>query len=98
MEERKPSSIIRRIQYGLIPGEPYLVVNVGGPVRSKNKDYKVSEIVEDRDTFLEYGHFEYLVYASLDGTSKDQFFWKRYIKSPDAIEHFFPDEQEEFLV
>lgn len=98
MDERVPTSIIRRIQWGLIPGEGTFVVNVGGPVRSKNKDYKVSEIIEDKDTFLEYGYFEYLIYASLDGTTKDQFFWKRYCKKPDAIEHFFPDEIQEFLV
>ncbi len=98
MSERKPSSIIRKIQWGLTPGDPQFIVNVGGPARSKKKDYIVSEIVEDRDTFLEYGYFEYLVYASPDGTEKDQFFWKRYTKKPDAIEHFFPDEIEEFLV
>lgn len=98
MSERKPSSTIRRIQYGLIPGEATFVINVGGPVRSRYKEYKVSEIVEDKDTFIDYGYFEYLVYASPDGSTKDQFFWKRYTKRPDAIEHFFPDEVEEFLV
>ncbi len=99
MDERKPSAIIRKIQWGIIPGEPSFGINVGStPVRSKKKDYIVSEIIEDRDTFLEYGYFEYLIYASPDGTTKDQFFWKRYNKRPDAIEHYFPDEVEEFLV
>lgn len=98
MTNRTPSSIIRKIQWGLIPGDATFMVNVGGPVRSKNKEYKVSEIVEDQDTFLEFGYFEYLVFASADGLKKDQFFWKRYTKRPDAIEHFFPDEMEEFLV
>lgn len=98
MSERKLSGTIRKIQWGLIPNENSFGVSVGGPVRSKNKEYRVSEILEDRDTFIEYGYFEYLVYASPDGTQKDQFFWKRYTKRPDAIEHFFPDEIEEFLV
>lgn len=95
---RQPSSIIRKIQWGLIPNEPSFMVMVGGPARSKNKEYIVSEIVEDRDTFIEYGYFEYLVYASADGSQKDQFFWKRYAKRPDAIEHFFPDEIEHFII
>lgn len=98
MNERKHSAIIRRIQWGLIPGEATFVVNVHNTVRFKNKDYKVSEIVEDTDTFLEHGYFEYLVFASPDGTKKDQFFWKRYTKRPDAIEYFCPEEIQEFLV
>lgn len=96
--ERKPSSVIRQIQYGLIPGEPNLTIRVGGLVRSKEKSYLVSEIVEDQEVFLDLGYYEYLIYASADGKQKDQFFWKRYVKRPDAIEHFFPDEVEEFLV
>lgn len=95
---RKPSSVIRKIQWGLIPNEPSFMVIVGGHARSKNKDYVVSEIIEDRDTFLEYGYFEYLVYASVDGSPQNQFFWKRYTRRPDAVEHFFPDEIEQFLV
>ena len=92
------SAVIRRIQWGLIPAEPTFVVSIGGPARSKNGDYKVSQIIEDRNTFIEYGFFEYLVFASPDGSPKDQFFWKRYNKRPDVIEHFFPDEFEEFLI
>lgn len=98
MSERQPSAKIRKIQWGLIPNEPSFMVSVGGPVRSKNKEYVVSEIVEDRDTFIEFGYFEYLVFASPNGAQEDQFFWKRYSKRPDAIEHFFPDEMEQFLV
>jgi hypothetical protein len=97
MEEREPSSIIHKLQWGLKPGEASFGIKIGGNVFSKNKEYKISEIVEDKNTFLEYGYFEYLIYASADGTQKDQFFWKRYTLRPDAIEYFFPDEIQEFL-
>jgi hypothetical protein len=93
---RYPAPIIRRIQWGLTMAEGNFVVQIGGPVRSASKTYKVSEILEDKDTFIEYGHFEYLVFASLDGKTENQFLWQRYIKSPDKIEYFTTDEIEEF--
>ncbi len=92
------ASIIRKIKWGLDKGENIFAISLYGIVRSKNKDYRISEIIEDKNTFLEYGYFEYLVYASLDGSKKDQFFWQRYTKRPDSIEYVFPDEIQEFLV
>ncbi len=98
MYERQPSTIIRRIQWGLGAADGNFVVQIGGPARSKHKDYKVSEIVEDKNTFIEYGFFEYLVYASADGTKNNQFLWQRYTKMPDKIEYFTTDEIEEFII
>lgn len=93
-----PSPAIRKITWGLDAGASQLNISIGSLVRGKNQSYKVSEILESKDTFTEYGYFEYYIYASLDGSTKDQFFWKRYLKKPDSIEYYFPDEKEEFFV
>jgi len=80
--ERTPSGPIRKIQYGIIPNLPMLIVQVGSSVL---RDYVIVDIVEDRNMFLEVGHFEYLVYIQKkDGP---RFFWKRFLKTPDLVEY-----------
>lgn len=86
---------IRKIEW-ILPGGNY-GIGVGGNCHAKNKTYLVSEIVEDKNTFIEYGHFEYFVYASADGTNKNQFLWQRFMRHPDKIEYFATEEQQEFL-
>ena len=99
MGDRLESPPIRKLTYGLDPNKSNWSIAVGGTVRNNTKNYYVSEIIESREMFLEYGYFEYYIFASPDGTKKNQFFWKRYLARPDAIEYFFPDEnQQEFYI
>ncbi len=97
--DRVSGGKIRRIQYGVVRDLPSSVVQIGTPYKFKDKDeneiwYKISEIIENKNSFLEYGYFEYEIYISRDGTEKDQLFWKRYIKRPDAIEYKISDAEE----
>lgn len=92
---RETPGEIRQLQWGIIPGEPSFSVRVGGKAA---KDNKVSQIVENREMFLEYGYFEYNIYASEDGSTRNQFFWKRYTLRPHQIEYFFPGGEEQSLV
>ncbi len=104
MEDRVASGVIRQIQYGLIPTLPSLVIRVNTPARFPGKEgYVIVEITEDKNTFLEFGYFEYLIFIG----KPDQYgkmgpegliFWKRYTQKPDAIEYFFPDELDARLV
>lgn len=95
--QREISCIIRKIQYGVIPHQNSLVVQTGTRLIGNLKDYVITEIVEDRNTFFEFGYFEYLVYVTRDG-DKEQIFWKRFIKPPDMIEYLFPGEDPKFLI
>ena len=80
--ERTPSGPIRKIQYGIVPQLPMLIVQIGTVVL---KDYVIVDIVEDRNMFLELGYFEYLIYIQKKDSPK--FLWKRFIKAPDFVEY-----------
>ena len=103
--EREAGGIIKKIQWGIIPGEKYLVVQVGSvAIRGRDAtidtkevfDAVISDIVEDKNVSLEIQTFEYNVFAKRDG--EEPFFWKRFTKKPDLIEYFAPKEIEERVV
>jgi hypothetical protein len=97
---RKESGIIKKIQYGLDLNNPNLTIQVGTVIKAK-PGYAISEIIEDKNTFVEYGYFEYLIFIAKASEQKqeerDSLFWKRFLKKPDMIEYFFQDEIEELL-
>lgn len=95
--ERESSGIIRKLQWGIIPQLPSLVVQVGGRI-ANDENLIISDIIEDKNTFFEFGNFEYIIYVSKKGNTKEQFMWKRFVKPPDAIEYFNPVNIEERLV
>lgn len=99
--QRKESGIIRKIQYGLDASVPSLVVQVGSRVAGK-EGFVIAEIVEDKNTFWEYGYFEYLIYIAKVSEAplaeQNKYFWKRYLKKPDMIEFYFQDEIENLFV
>jgi len=98
---RKESGIIKKIQYGLDISKPSLTIQVGSPVRAR-EGYFICEIVEDKNTFIEYGYFEYLIMISKLTEGKpdkdSEYFWKRYLAKPDMVEYFFQDEIEELFL
>lgn len=95
---RELGSEIRRLQWGLIPNEPMYVIQVKTKANLNGNTWFISQIIEDKNTFLEHGHFEYLIYISKDGTIDNQYFWKRMNARPDAIEYFVDDKEVENLV
>jgi hypothetical protein len=96
-----PGKRIRKIQWGLIPGLPMKVIQLGSIIKFKSKigivDYVISEITENRDAFFEVGAVEYDVFVSKTLTSKENLFWQRFPLRPDGIEYEFNPE-EEFIV
>lgn len=100
--DRKESGIIKKIQYGLDINVPALTIQVGSVIRTKKGEYVISEILEDKNTFIEYGYFEYLVFLAKPSPDKvdtsTALFWKRFLKKPDAIEYFLQDEIEELVL
>lgn len=95
---RETGAEIRRLQWGIIPNEPMYVIQVGTKANLNGNTWYISQIIEDKNTFLEHGYFEYLIYISKDGTTDNQYFWKRMNKMPDAIEHFVDEKEEERIV
>lgn len=98
---RQFSGEIRKIQYGLDQSKPILTIQIGSRVPAK-EGYFICEILEDKDTFLEYGYFEYIVFIAKYSEDKikreDSMFWKRFLKKPDMIEYSFQDGIENLLV
>lgn len=95
--ERAMSGTIRKIQYGVIPTEPSYNVFVGQELRMKEKFVVVVEILEDRNTYLEYGWFEYMIFVIPKGGRMDEkYLWRRYSKRPDFIE--YDSESQDLLV
>lgn len=99
--DRKESGIIKKIQYGLDLNNPNLTIQVGTIIKAK-PGYVISEIIEDKNTFVEYGYFEYLIFiakpSEKEQSNSDALFWKRFLKRPDMIEYFFQDEIEELVL
>jgi len=99
--DRKESGIIKKIQYGLDLNTPNLTFQVGSVIRIKKVEYLISEILENKNTFVEYGYFEYYIYLAKPSPDKidtsKSLFWKRFLKRPDAIEYFLQDDIEELL-
>lgn len=98
---RSSGSAIKKLQWGVITGEPSQVIQVGSSLRFKNKkgefeNYRISEIIENKDAFVEFGYFEYEVYICKEG-SQELLFWQRYIKPPDKIEYNISDSEEFFV-
>lgn len=90
--ERTASGLIRKLQWGLVPGQPCLTIQVGSRAMGKD-NYIISEIVEDKNTFLTQGCFEYLVYVVKDGKKDGKMFWKRFRTAPDVVEYYLLDEE-----
>lgn len=88
---REPSGIIRKLVWGFIENQT-LSVCVGTKVRGDNS-YLISEIVEDKDAFMEFGKIEYLVFVTKDKDNHKQFLWKR-LFNPDIIEYEIPKDIE----
>lgn len=99
--DRHASGIIRKIQYGLDASVPSLTIQVGSRVTGKD-GFVIAEIIENKNTFFEYGDFEYEVFiakASVDKVqNQDKYFWKRFLKRPDMIEYYFQDDIENLFV
>lgn len=103
--EREAGGIIKKIQWGIVPTLPYLVVQVGSiAVRGKEAtvdtkaeyDAVICEIVEDKNVSTEIQSFEYNVFVKRHG--EQAFFWKRFTIKPDMIEYFAPKEIEERVI
>jgi hypothetical protein len=88
------SGTIRKLQWGLNISTPNLTVQVGSRAAGKD-DFTISEIVEDKNNFHEYGNFEYLIYVTKN--NKDKFLWKRFVHPPDVIEYSFPGDEDFFV-
>jgi hypothetical protein len=96
--ERTPSKKIRQIQYGLIPTQPSLVIRIGNRVRiNQNEEYTVSAIIENKNTFFDFGSFEYEIYVSSEEEPQADIFWKRLLRLPDTIEYFINNDDEYIL-
>ncbi len=96
------SGTIRSLVWGIIPTQTF-VVRVKGKVRVGAVEYEISEIVEDTNTFIELGYYEYLVYVvKINDVDKhveqDKKFWCRYSVKPDKIEYFLPEEMQSLSV
>lgn len=97
---RQPGGEIRKLLWELRPSLPFCAIQVGGKVRTETKTYLVCEIVEDKNTFAEYGYFEYLIMVSIDGKKDGQVLHSRITRKPDKIEYFLPDGEhsEEYFI
>jgi hypothetical protein len=93
---RQASGIIRKLIWGFIPTNPQLIIQVGSKVLGKD-NLIISEIIEDKNTFSEFGKFEYLIFIAKDNNTKEQFLWKRTF-NPDIIEYKISEETEVRLV
>ncbi len=92
--EREPGGEIRKLTWGIIPNQPYRTIQAGKnatKIGSRAKQYLVSEILEDKNTFAEYGYFEWLIFVSADGKKDNQHLYSRFHLKPDQIEYFLPD-------
>lgn len=95
--EKVASARIRKIQWGIIPGLPTQIHQVGSKVAGKDQ-YVIHEIIEDTNTVFSLGHYEYLIYIKLVGVKdSDPVLWQRYIKAPDKVEYYFDGENEAFI-
>lgn len=87
---------IRMIKYGVIPQLPYYAVVVGNPVGGA-ENLVVLQIV--REPIID-GKSEYHIECAKKddkGVLGRPFVWKTFLKEPDEIQYFAPDEKHDYI-
>lgn len=87
---------IRMIKYGVIPSLPYFEITVGRMVGGRENLEVVQIVIEP----LPGGRFQYHVECAKKddkGVLGTSFVWKTYLKEPDEIQYFVPDEKHDYI-
>lgn len=87
---------IRLIKYGVIPSLPYFEITVDRMVGGK-ENFQVVQIVREPTS---KGNFEYHIECAKKdekGVLGPKFVWKTYLKKPDEIQYFAPDEKHNYI-
>lgn len=87
---------IRLIKWGLIPNLPYFEITVGRMVGGR-ENLKVVQIVRE---CISPGKNEYHVQCVKEddkGNFGSPFVWKTYLKEPEEIQYFVPDEKHNYV-
>lgn len=87
---------IRMIKYGVIPSQPYFEITVGRIVGGR-ENLEVIRIVRE---FVPNGESEYHIECAKkdeNGNKGNPFIWKTFLKKPDEIQYFVPDENHNYV-
>ncbi len=87
---------IRLIRWGLIPNLPYFEITVDRMVGG-DENLKVIQIVRE---WISPGKYEYHVQCAKKddkGNLGTPFVWNTYLKEPDKIQYFVPDDKHNYI-